>query len=605
MSNDTHIQRTASIERPLAQIRVLFILVSLFLILATLIVYWQVLNHDFVHYDDNVYVTENEHIQAGLSWEGLIWAFTTTYANFWHPLTWLSYMLDYQIYGLKPGGYHLTNLVFHLANTLLLLIVLKRMTGALWRSAFVAALFALHPLHVESVAWVSERKDVLSAFFWILTMGSYVFYVECPRPGRYLLVLLSFTLGIMAKPMLVTLPFVLLLLDYWPFDRFQFEQTNNLTGYLANGQQRSAALRLVWEKIPFFVIAGAASIVAFLAQPSGDAIAYYLDKLPVSLRIANTLVSYASYIGKMIWPHHLALPYPHPEAVPLWKAAAAGLFLLAVSAMVARGAQRHPYLVVGWLWYLGTLVPVSGLVQVGTHAMADRYTYVPLLGLFILIAWGAAELVTGLRYRKVVFAASAGGVLAALMIGTYWQVHHWHNSITLFQHTLEVTTGNWVAHNNLGKALAEQENLEKAIGHYSEALQINPDCALVRENLGLALARKGELDEAIKQFSHALRIVPNYAKAHYNLGVALASGGKHEKAIHHFSQAVKLDPNYAKAHFNLGAELANQGSLETAIDHFSEALRITPDFPGAKHYIKRALEAIQKRKSVSHSSSGQ
>ena len=567
------------------QSRRLELMVCLFLIAATIAAYWQVRNHDFVNYDDNRYVTENRRVQAGLSAEGLVWAFTGFHASNWHPLTWLSHMVDCELYGIKPKGHHLTNLLFHIANSLLLFLLLRRVTGALWRSAFAAALFALHPLHVESVAWVAERKDILSALFWILTTWAYVRYVESPGLGRYSSVLLLFALGLMAKPMLVTLPFVLLLMDYWPFRRFQFQESGDdrkskRNESSNNRYQRFPVHHLVREKVPLLVVSAASSVVTYLAQQSGGAVAS-LVSFPLEVRVANALVSYVNYIGKMILPYNLALLYPHPQTVPIWKAAGACVFLLSISALAIRAGSRRPYLLVGWLWYLGTLVPVIGLVQVGSQAMADRYTYVPLIGLFIMVAWGMADLVTGLRYRKLVFAASAGGVLAALMIGTYWQVHHWHNSITLFQHSLEVTTGNWLAHNNLGNALAEQENLEKAIGHYSKALRIYPDCAMAHNNLGNALREKGEVNEAISHYTKALRIDSKYAEAHNNLGSALADQGRFEEAIRHCSEALQIKPDNAKIHCALAVGLAGQGRFQEAISHFSRALHLDPDFAEA------------------------
>ena len=389
------------------------VLVCLFLIITTFAVYWQVHNHDFINLDDDLYITENDQVQKGLSRESVVWAFTTTHAANWHPLTWLSHMVDFQLYGLNPKGHHLTNVFFHLLNTLLLFFVLQRMTGALWRSGFVAALFALHPLHVESVAWVAERKDVLSTLFWLLTIWAYTWYVERPRRTRYLLTLLTFTLGLMAKPMLVTLPFVLLLLDYWPLGRFQVGQLD--TALSAPGQASlstrsvwSQTLRLIWEKAPFFALAAASSIVTFLVQKGGGAVRPW-ERFPITIRIANGLVSYVKYMGKMIWPSDLAVFYPHPGAsLPIWQAVAAGLLLLSISIAAIRLAKNHPYLAVGWLWYLGTLVPIIGFVQVGGQALADRYTYVSLIGLFIIIAWGVSDIVAKWRYQRVVFIIAAG-----------------------------------------------------------------------------------------------------------------------------------------------------------------------------------------------------
>jgi Flp pilus assembly protein TadD len=599
------------------------IFICLFLIGATLAVFWPLKNNEFVNLDDGMYVTENLHVQAGLTLKGLSWAFTTTRAGNWHPLTWLSHMLDCQLYGLKPAGHHLTSLLLHIVNTLLLFLVLKRMTGALWGSSFVAALFALHPLHVESVAWVAERKDVLSTFFWMLTMWTYVRYAERPRLNRYLLVLLSFALGLMSKPMLVTLPFVLLLLDYWPLGRFQFgkssdppnspthkwsptgkpvvpssrlvganipyQKTNSSTGkplvFLVPGSkkpqdQRSFALRLVLGKVPFFALAGVSSFLTFFAQQRGGAVGS-LEAFPLESRMANALVSYVSYIGKMIWPHHLAVLYPYQDILPMWQVTGAGLLLVGLSALVILAARRRPYLVVGWLWYLGTLVPVIGLVQVGIQAMADRYTYVPLISLFIMMAMGVPDILAGWRHRRIVMAISAGLLLSIFMIVTWSQVRHWQNDFTLFGHTVEVTSNNSLIHNNLGVVLARQGKTQEAIGHYTEALRIDPHYVDAHYNLGLALVRKGKTQEAIAHYTEALRIKPDFAEAHNNLGAALAQQGRVQEAIAHFAEALRLRPDDAEVYSNLGNILSEQGRIEEAITHYAEALRIKPDYAEA------------------------
>ena len=363
------------------------------LVISILCIYWQVRHFSFVNYDDPQYVTANYAVQAGLAFENIRWAFTAVHANNWHPLTWLSHMLDCQIYGLDPGRHHLTNVLFHILNTLLLFLVFKKMTGALWKSAFVAALFALHPLHVESVVWVAERKDVLSTFFFMLTLWSYTRYVERTNLYNYLMVLLFFMLGLMTKPMLVTLPFVFLLLDYWPLQRFCFGSSDS------NGQ-RSFYWGLVWEKMPLFILSSASSVVTYLVQKSSGAV-NSLAAIPFHVRIANALLSYVSYIEKMLWPEHLAVLYPYPNVILPWKIVCAGLLLMMISVFIFRRLRSKPYLAVGWLWYLGTLVPVIGIVQVGAQAMADRYTYVPLIGIFFIAAWGGADLVTKWRFRKI------------------------------------------------------------------------------------------------------------------------------------------------------------------------------------------------------------
>jgi tetratricopeptide (TPR) repeat protein len=615
--------------------------------MATLLVYWQVRSHDFVNLDDNLYVTENRHVQAGFTREGILWAFTSTQASNWHPLTWLSHMLDCELFGLEAWGHHLTNMLLHVINSVFLFLLFSRMTGAFWQSAFVAALFALHPLHVESVAWISERKDVLSTLFWILTMWAYVRYVTSPGAGRYLLVFLLLGLGLMAKPMLVTLPFVLLLMDYWPLGRFQTGQSGHpITRTNQNpntaSYQGSRTLSLVWEKVPLIGLSAASSIVTYLVQHSGGAIQSF-TLFPLNTRVANALVAYVSYIGKMIWPRNLAVFYPHPGKVAVWQAVGAGLLILILSALVIRAAKRHPYLSVGWLWYLGTLVPVIGVVQVGAQSMADRYTYVPFIGLFAMVAWGVPQLTARWRFRRLVLSISTGFLLSVLITCTWVQAGYWRNSISLFEHALKVTTDNYlahvslgialykqgrvdeaiahyeesmqitsnysIAHNSLGAAFLGQGKLREAITHFSQALQIDPNYEDARANLrialqeigkgggeaeghnrqAIALAGEGKLDEAITHLSEALRIRPDFAEAHYNMGNILAQQGKLDEATVHFSNVLRIKPNYAEAHNNLGIALARQGKLNDAVDHFSEALRIRPNFAEAKNNLKRVL----------------
>ncbi|MGD9269797.1 MAG: tetratricopeptide repeat protein [Syntrophobacterales bacterium] len=567
-------------------------LVYLVLIFVTLVVFHQLPSHDFINLDDDILVYENPHVHAGLNKEGIAWAFTTFEAYNYHPLTWLSHMLDCELFGLRPGMHHLTNLLFHLMNTALLLFVLRRMTGALWRSGFVAALFALHPLHVESVAWVAERKDLLSAFFWFLSIWAYARYTERPGLNRYLPVLLFFSLGLLAKPMVVTLPFVLLLLDFWPLGRTQFHQAGTDNRPL---QQKVSVFRLVWEKIPLFALAAISIVVTFAAQQQGGALKS-LEAFPLTTRIANALISYLSYIGKMIWPHNLAVYYPHSGSIPVWQAAGAGLTLICVTVLVIWTARKRPYLAVGWLWYLGTLVPVIGLVQVGSQAMADRYTYLPLVGLFIALAWGVPCLFAGWRHRQSMLAILATIVLVSFTVCTWLQLRHWQNSITLFQHTLQVTTNNHFAHNNLGVALAQDDRLNEAISHYSEALRLKPGAFEVHNNLANALAAQGSVDEAIQHYFEALRLEPDYDKAHNNLGNVLAGTGRGEEAIIHYSEAIKINPDYAGAHYNLANALAAQGSVDEAIQHYFEALRILPDWAGAHNNLGVSLEKSGKLK---------
>ena len=571
----------------------LVLLLGLFLVILTFAAFEQVRTCAFINLDDNVYITENRHVQSGLTLEGVTWAFTTTHASLWIPLTWLSHMLDCQLYGLNPSGHHLTNLVFHIASALLLFLVLERITGAPWRSGFVAALFALHPLHVESVAWAAERKDVLSTFFWMLTMWTYIRYIERPRLNRYLLVLLFFTLGLLSKPMLVTLPFVLLLLDYWPLGRFHFgrlsgDRKSHTSKSLDKGDQKSIVLRLIREKAPFFVLCAISSILTiFATQKEGSLIS--LESYTLGSRIANALVSYVSYIEKMVWPRHLAVLYPYQEMLPIWKVLGSGLLLVCVSLLVIRAARKLPYVVVGWFWYLGTLIPVIGIVQAGPQALADRFTYVPLIGLFITIVWGVPDILAGWRFRKVVLSISTGLLLSLLMIVTNLQLKHWQNDITLFEHTLAATSNNFAVHDYLGVVLAGQGKIRGAIAHFAEALRIRPYFPKAHNDLGIALVWQGKTQEAIAHFAEALRITPDYAEAHNNLGIALVWQGKTQEAIAHFAEALRIKPDYAEAHNKLGELLANQGKIQEAIAHFAEALRIKPDYAEAHNNLGIAL----------------
>ncbi len=494
-------------------------LICIALALINLAVYLQVLSHDFIDFDDDLYVTKNTNVQAGLTWQGIKWAFTTNQAYNWHPLTWISHMLDCQLYGLNPAGHHLTNVIFHIANTLFLFLVFKRMTGNLWRSAFVAALFALHPLHVESVAWVSERKDVLSTFFLLLTMWFYIRYTHHPRLADYLLVMLTMALGLMTKQMLVTLPLVLLLLDYWPLQRFTWPlKQKDRKGATAT----TSLSRCFVEKVPLLALSFIASLIVLHVQ-SKSALVRNTIQIPIALRTANAILVYTKYITKMFWPLHLGVLYPHPETnLQLWQVLAAGLPLLCITAIVFRLSRNRRWLIVGWLWYLGTLVPVIGLVQVGLQSMADRYTYVPLIGLFTIIAWGTAELIVKLKYKNIILAAGAGMVLLVLSVLTWLQLSHWKNSITLFEHTVAVTTNNDIMHYNLGSLLLQQGKADQTIKHWSEAVRIRPNQPTIHKNLALLFTQQGKNDEAIQHYRQALKYRPNDTAAYNNLKALLA-----------------------------------------------------------------------------------
>jgi tetratricopeptide (TPR) repeat protein len=540
-----------------------YLVLGIYLLLAAIgfLIYAQLLHHQFIVYDDDAYVTENQHVKTGFTRENVIWAFTSGLTANWIPLTWLSHMLDCQLFDLKPQWHHFTNLLLHIINTLLLFAVLRQMTSALWQSAFVAAAFALHPLHVESVAWVSERKDVLSALFWILTMAAYLRYVRYTSIKWYLLTLLLFAMGLMAKPMLVTLPFVLLLLDYWPLDRFKVNGT----------------ARLIREKIPFLVLSAVSSVITFLVQQSAGAVSK-IESIPLLTRLANAFVSYMAYIEKMVWPSRLAVLYPYPvEGLPMQRLVTAVLLLLGISFWVIHIAKNSRYLLVGWLWYLGTLVPVIGLIQVGNQSMADRYTYLPSIGIFIMIAWGISEISVKWRFRKILLCISSVAVLSAFSICTYFQLHYWRNGITLFERAIAVTENNFVMHYNLGVVFSHSGELDKAIEHYTKAVQIKRNYADAHYNLGVALKLQNKSSEALWHYRQVLLSKPDYIEAQNNIGVILAEQGKLNEAIVYYQKALKIKPDYAEAHYNLGRVLQSQNKLDEALGHYHRALQSKPD----------------------------
>ena len=552
------------------------IVISLFLVVVTFLAYWQVLDHGFLNFDDIRYVTENPHITKGLARESVVWAFTQSYASNWHPVTWLSHMLDFEIYGLDPSGHHLTNLFFHIANSLLLFWVLLKMTGALWRSGLVAVLFALHPLNVESVAWIAERKNVLSTFFGFLTLWAYAGYVEKKRIKNYLLVVLFLALGLMAKPMLVTLPFVLILLDFWPLKRWSWKDAEAGTRTLKTETLAS----LIMEKIPLFILVAGASVTTYIVQQGSGAMRSTEFRSLYS-STANALVSYLEYLGKMVWPRGLSIFYPHPgNALPVWKTLLCGLVLVGITVWVIRAIRRAPYLAVGWFWYLGTLVPVIGIVQVGEQAMADRYMYIPLIGIFIAIAWGLPE---RMKNGKQKLLPILGGVFIFLLVALTWaQVSHWKNGITLFEHAISVTKTESpsfvIVYNNLGHALTSQKRYEEAVPQFQRAIKINPNYSKAYNNLGHAFNGLERYDEAIEYFQKAISIEANYAEAYNNLANTLGQMGKIKESIAYYNEAIRFKGDFAEAHFNLGATLSQQGRFEEAIGQYQKALRIKPDF---------------------------
>ncbi|MGD0815093.1 MAG: tetratricopeptide repeat protein [Verrucomicrobiota bacterium] len=522
----------------------------------TFAVFGQTLTHGFVDIDDYTYVVKNPMVARGLTHDGIIWAFTHVHSSNWHPLTWLSHMLDCQLCGLHPGGHHLTSVLLHTASAILLFLVLRRMTEALWRSAFVAAMFAIHPLRVESVAWVAERKDVLSGLFFMLSIAAYVRYARLPWSfGRYGLVLLLFAMGLMCKPMLVTLPLVLLLLDYWPLQRME---TRKLS-------------RLVMEKLPLLALSAASCVVTLLAQNKA---LQSTESSSLPLRLANALTSCMVYLGQMIYPAGLAVFYPFPHhGLPEWKVALAGMLFAGITSAALWQRRKQPWLLMGWLWYLGMLLPVLGIVQVGDQSHADRYTYLPQIGLYVAVTWLVAEWCA----NRAMLGFLMTGVAGLLMVCAWKQTAYWKDNETLWTHALACTTGNSLAEYNLAYDFVEKGRLDEAIGHCQKALDINPDNPDAHNTLGVALVKKGRVDEAIGHYQVALRLEPSNAKVHFNYGEALEKREKWDEAISQYRLALQCNPDYMEAHLNLANALRQQDRLDEAILHFQAALQIKPD----------------------------
>ena len=586
------------------------LLLSVLVAALTVAAYWPVLQCGFVNYDDPLYVTANPHVQAGLTWPNVGWAFTAHHASNWHPVTWLSHMVDCQSFGLNPAGHHLVSLLLHLANTLLLFGLLNRLTRSCWPSALAALWFGVHPTHVESVAWVAERKDVLSTLFFLLTLWAYARYAEesnvsesastanhasrathyqplagpssrrhLPATIYYLLSLGLFALGLMTKPMLVTLPFVLLLFDYWPLRRIAFPALQHSGTAALHSPHHSATpiLFLIREKLPFFLLALLSCGTTLWAQASAGSV-ISMEAFPLAHRVANALLSCVRYVEQTFWPAHLAVFYPYEGPAPAWLVLGAGVALLAVTAATIR-ARRCPWLAVGWLWFVGTLVPVIGLVQVGTQAMADRYLYIPSIGLFIVAAFGLSELAARFRFGTMALAMLAGLTLAGCLLATRRQVLYWGDSETLLRHALTVTRGNYVAYNNLGTVLEDQGLLEQALSCYVESLRLKPDQVEAQINLGRVLMSQGRLDEAERRFRQVLQNNPKSYSAYYNLGNLLFRRGQTQAAITACRQALALNEDFPAAHNNLGCLLAAQGKHAEAIAHFQQSLHLRPDDP--------------------------
>lgn len=542
--------------------------------LAVLVVFARAGSFEFVLFDDPAYVQENPHVARGLTLEGIARVFTHGHGANWHPLTGLSHMLDCELFGLNPGGHHFTSVAIHALNAALLFLVLANLTGATGRSLFVAAVFALHPLRVESVAWVSERKDVLSGLFWILTIAAYARYARRPARGRYAATLLVFLAGLMSKPMVVTLPLVLLLLDFWPLRRCP-----------SPAGDRFVLNRLLAEKLPFLALSLVAGLITLFIQGKS---ATTLAEIPLTLRIGNAAVSYFRYIGKLVWPTDLAFLYPYPDAIPPGQtlAAVAGLIALTVCALAA--ARRRPYATVGWLWYVIVLLPVIGLIQVGRQSFADRYTYLPQIGLWMAVTWGLGDVLARVRAPRWLAPVAGTAVACALAAVTWHQLGFWRNSATLFERAIAVTANNSLAHHNLGVILLKQGKAGEAIPHLERALGYNPNYEEAHFNLGVALSMRGRLPEALPHYAEAVRLHPGSAPWRNELGLALARAGREPEAIEQFAEAVRLDPDFAEGHNNLGVALASQGRATEAIEHFTKAATLRPDYRDAQDNLQRA-----------------
>jgi protein O-mannosyl-transferase len=558
-------------------------------ILVFVLVAWVFLpsiRNGFIDLDDPAFISENVNVRHGFTWTGIGWAFANSVGGSWHPLTWLSIMFDCALFGVQPAGHHLTDLLLHAANSALLFLVLRRMTGATWRSVLVALLFGLHPLHVESIAWAAERKDTLSTLFWMLSLLAYVRYaelskVQSPKPkALYGLTLVLFTFGLMSKPMIVTLPCVLLLLDWWPLGRIA-------ECGMRNAESRSTLLPLVREKIPFFLLGLIISaITVYTQRECGELSA--LSDLTISARIVNATLSYGRYLALTFWPVHLAF-YSLPQAFPIWPAVGIGCLLLAISLLALWAARTRPYLAFGWIWYLVTLLPVIGLLQVGHQSHADRYTYVPLIGIFALLVWGVYDLTRGCRYQPFLLSALALAATLPCVVLTHSQLGYWKDMETLTRHALEVTEHNDAAHNVMGVVLVKKGQIDEAIPQFQTTIRLNPRHAEAQYNLGIALARKGQIDEAIRHYQEAIRLRPEYAEAHNNLGSAFGSKGQMDEAIRQFEEAVRVKADYAEAHNNLGLALNLKGRSDEARTHFLKAVELRPDFAQAQYNAGVAL----------------
>jgi len=570
------------------------IMIPILLICVTATVYLPLKNHSFINFDDNLYVTDNQHVQKGLNPESIQWAFQLTESGgraYWHPLTWISHMIDCQLFGVRAGMHHLVNLILHLLNICLLFILLNYMTGNIWKSAFVAALFGLHPINVDSVAWIAERKNLLSTVFWFISILGYAYYARRPSVYRYSLIVVSFILGLMAKPMLVTLPCVLLLMDFWPLNRLRWGQhpheTENPSVF-----HPASTYRLILEKLPLMALSFSAIIFSMISLQSHARI---IDKgyIPFSLRISNAIISYVLYLKNMIWPENLTIFYPFPESIPLWKTCLAAVFLILFSAAVMSRAKKHPWLVTGWLWFLGTLVPVSGLIQGGLWpSLADRWAYIPLIGIFIIIAWGVPEIFKNLTFNKFILAISALTVLGLLVYKTSVQLGYWKNDYTLFSHALDVNENDFIAHTHLAIYYEKAENPEQAMYHFTKSSEIKPNMPYALGSFANFLYKQGDYQQALLYFNKALWLDPQDEQLYIGIGDLYLKQGVPEKAIYYYSQALQIEPESAGIHNRLAVAFLNHGFPEQAINEYELAINIKPDNPDF-HYNLGLVKAKQ------------
>ncbi len=573
-------------------------LVCLFLIIMTLAAYAPVRHHDFVNFDDGVYVYSNQQVQNGLTIDSIRWAFTlikSDEVSYWHPVTWLSHMLDCQLFGVDPEWHHLSNLFFHLSNVVLLFLLLFRMTGEIWKSATVAALFALHPMNVDSVAWIAERKNLLSTTFWMLTMIAYIRYAARPSAWRYSIMMLVFALGLMAKPMLVTLPCALLLLDFWPLYRFEWFRKNWLNKKaspiaVVPAFHVTSVNRLILEKIPPLVLSFAAIQLSFISLQKNSQILNEIIQ-PYSLRISNALVSYLHYLWKIIWPANLAVFYPFPSDIPIWQPVAAAIALISLTSLIVIYSRQKPYLATGWFWYVGTLTPVIGIIQGGLWPqIADRWVYIPYIGIFIILAWGVPDILSRVHSKRTVLMGLSIASLMLLFTLTSSQLKHWKNTKTLFQHTLDVTQNNYYAHVALGRCFLKEDDHVQAMAHFQKALDILPYYVSAIEAIGEEYVFQKDYEKAFQYYQKAILLNPLNNQLFNKIGNLYLSTKQYDKAIKHYREAAAIDPYDPMAYNNLGAAYIFTDHIESAIQNLKKAIELKPDYAEAYYNLGLAAE---------------